>query len=994
MILRFMGNTRHSRICMTCILILFSIIASNAQVQLGVVKTRGRIVSNKHVPGKGLPGAVLQVTGRNDVKVQNSDGSFSFPIPSQQFLIQSVKLNGYKLVDSDAAPKSYRYSSNPLIFLLETPEQMLADQLAAEKSIRQTLQQTVNAREKELDELRRQNKITQEQLQKALLELYDYEASNEKLIRDMAIRYSQMDFDQLDSINRQISEYILEGNLTKADSLLQTKGDINVRIAELNKHHEANVQERQHVEQSEALEQYNREDIANDCYSKFELYKLQFQFDSAAHYLDLRANLQPPQVQWLNDAGKFYRDYLSKFQEAEKFFQRSIDVLQSEEETNELALADAYSELALTYYTGSHYDKSIDREKAIELSKEVLSIRKRLLGEKHTLTAEAYNNLGVLTDHSLIRKAINIQKELGEDNSPALATYYENFAIMRLLPSGYYKQAMDYYLLPALDIKMKAYGEKSISTAEAYTQIGKLFQTQSYYPMSHWWVDCARAISYFSDALHIYETTYGTEHLTVAELHRLIGEEFKHLAENNDNSGQVGVADGCLEVAIKELSASLDIYNSYEAKHGFLPSQGADTRQLLEEVQSMYQTSIEHNEHGPGNIALCDKTLARALYDCGHYENSLAYLQDALKIRSTLPYDPGQYILAADYLDIGKVYYTMGDTTHAQEWFDKAIATEFPELAYDELSNLYDSQNEPEKAVLYCKKMIETNESKNKGHVSQYQRMGNLYEHNGDYHQAAEWWKQALDIREKDYSLSRDDNSSLKLYNPHNYEEILALEYSELLECYNKLGYLYAMAGDKTHAQECYYKVLDMQTNSLGNKHHLIADCYDNIGMMHCLLGEYTEAKKMLEKARKIRKKAKFDDEADRILALTQSDICLGKLYAQQNDSTKALKLFRDTYHTRSQYYSTRRSSEIAECWLCVGKLYEQFGEYEKALSCYDEVLSIKTNSVNHVYKNASIVYWHPIDSFSETAISPDPEIFRLERHIKELEDKCYPDEE
>ena len=201
------------------------------------------------------------------------------------------------------------------------------------------------------------------------------------------------------------------------------------------------------------------------------------------------------------------------------------------------------------------------------------------------------------------------------------------------------------------------------------------------------------------------------------------------------------------------------------------------------------------------------------------------------------------------------------------------------------------------------------------------------------------------------------------------------------------------MAGDKTHSQECYNKVLDMMTDSLGNKHHLIADCYDNIGMMHCLLGEYTEAEKVLKKAQKIRKKADFDDETDRTLALTQSDICMGKLYACQNDSTKALELFREAYRTRSQYYSVKRSPEIAECWLCVGKLYEQFGEYEKALTCYDEVYRIKAYSINHVYKNGSIVYSHPIDYLSETAITPDPEILYLERHIKELEDKCYPDD-
>ena len=127
-----------------------------------------------------------------------------------------------------------------------------------------------------------------------------------------------------------------------------------------------------------------------------------------------------------------------------------------------------------------------------------------------------------------------------------------------------------------------------------------------------------------------------------------------------------------------------------------------------------------------------------------------------------------------------------------------------------------------------------------------------------------------------------------------------------------------------------------------------------------------------------------YNLERDCTLSLAKSDICLGKLYAAQNDSTKALKFFRKAYSARSMYLSRKRSPEIAECWLCVGKVYESFGEYENALTCYDEVLSIKCN-LNH---------YHDILNSSETAIKPDPEILSLERQIKELEDKCYPDEE
>ena len=60
-------------------------------------------------------------------------------------------------------------------------------------------------------------------------------------ISEMAERYSKMDFDEVDEFNRRISSLILEGKLTEADSLLNTKGDINSRTDILRQHQKANA---------------------------------------------------------------------------------------------------------------------------------------------------------------------------------------------------------------------------------------------------------------------------------------------------------------------------------------------------------------------------------------------------------------------------------------------------------------------------------------------------------------------------------------------------------------------------------------------------------------------------------------------------------------------------------------------------------------------------------------------------------------------------------
>ena len=106
------------------LLATLSILAATAQTQNGVVKTRGRMIDGKHVPGKGLPGTVISIKERTDVGIRNSNGSFSFPAKGKQFTVLSVSKKDYALVDADAAPKTYQHTADTVYFLMETPDRI------------------------------------------------------------------------------------------------------------------------------------------------------------------------------------------------------------------------------------------------------------------------------------------------------------------------------------------------------------------------------------------------------------------------------------------------------------------------------------------------------------------------------------------------------------------------------------------------------------------------------------------------------------------------------------------------------------------------------------------------------------------------------------------------------------------------------------------------------------------------------------------------------
>ena len=434
--------SERNRILVLSTLLVAAVFGAVAQTQTGYVKTRGRIVSGKTVPGQGLTGATVQIKGRASVLVKNSNGSFSFPVTTKQFVIQSVKKNGYQLVDADAAPKTYIHSTAPLYLVMETQSQLMEDKLAAERQLRRTLNKRLQQREDELEKLREQNRITQDEYNKTLQQLYDQQESNETLVREMADYYAKIDYDQIDDFNAQVSECILAGDLTKADSLLRSKGDIDDRIRKLNEHHEANVQARQMLEKSEQAEQFSRNDLAQDCFSFFRRFVLDNEPDSAICYIEKRAALDPNNCQWQADAGS-YLQRRGLTQRARQYYdlalQSARQMAASDPEVYQPLLAKTLNNIALLY---TH---SGDVKAAEPLLQEALTLFKNLSSvESDTYepyVASTLNNMAVLYSQNggnagrveqLLRETLDIYQSLdnAQAYSPVVATIWNNLALL------------------------------------------------------------------------------------------------------------------------------------------------------------------------------------------------------------------------------------------------------------------------------------------------------------------------------------------------------------------------------------------------------------------------------------------------------------------------------------------------------------------------------------------------------------------------------------
>lgn len=300
---------------------------SLAQTQKGYVKTKGRLGSNGVVmAGKRISGATVLIKGRSAVLSQ-SNGTFSFPVPAQNFYLQNVQKQGYVLTDPEILSKPYTYSSNDMILVMETPEEQLEEQLDAASRIRTTLTSQLQKKESEIKKLKDDKKISIEKYQELRKELLAAQQGNERLVNEMVESYSKIDYDQLDDFSKQVSDFILNGELMKADSLLKTKGSIEDRIKRLEEHKNVNKNERYELEKrqeqlakSEFHEKKETEDIAQDCYYYYTKCRMLQQNDSAAYYLEKRALLDTLSFDYVWQCGSYFLDE-RKFEKAKYYLE-------------------------------------------------------------------------------------------------------------------------------------------------------------------------------------------------------------------------------------------------------------------------------------------------------------------------------------------------------------------------------------------------------------------------------------------------------------------------------------------------------------------------------------------------------------------------------------------------------------------------------------------------------------------------------------------------
>ena len=300
----------------------------SAQTQQGYVKTKGRMVNGKLVPGQGLKGATVSIKGRNVVLVNADDGAFSFPVPKEKkYHIDSVKKKEYELVNYTEL-RTHTYSGDTLFLIMEKPAQQQADILAKERNLRRQSEAKLQRLEDSISSLN----ISLEEKNHQLEELSQQREFNENYIKELAKYSASLDYDRISEFQRQVNASLEEGEFGKALQLLRSKGNITDLLKTIQQEETAEAQkdiaiqkEIEDNEKAKAVTSLKKEELGQICYSYYQTHLMQHHFDSAAYYIEFRTIVDTTNAQWLYDAA-FYFSYQNNTKLAIYYYEKALSI--------------------------------------------------------------------------------------------------------------------------------------------------------------------------------------------------------------------------------------------------------------------------------------------------------------------------------------------------------------------------------------------------------------------------------------------------------------------------------------------------------------------------------------------------------------------------------------------------------------------------------------------------------------------------------------------
>ena len=207
--------------------------------------------------------------------------------------------------------------------------------------------------------------------------------------------------------------------------------------------------------------------------------------------------------------------------------------------------------------------------------------------------------------------------------------------------------------------------------------------------------------------------------------------------------------------------------------------------------------------------------------------------------------------------------------------------------------------------------------------ATSYNNIAIVYNYQGKYDQALEYYQKALAIRLKK----------------------LGADHPNVADYYNNIAIVYNNQGKHDQALEYYQKALAIYLKKLGVNHPNVASCYNNIAAVYNYQGKYDQALEYSKKALKIRLKKLGVDHPD--VAFCYNNIA--NVYAKQDKYDQALE-----YHQKALAIFLKKLGvyhpNVAMSYLNIGVVYALQEKLTEAESSTQRAVDIarKTSGEQH----------------------------------------------
>jgi tetratricopeptide (TPR) repeat protein len=253
---------------------------------------------------------------------------------------------------------------------------------------------------------------------------------------------------------------------------------------------------------------------------------------------------------------------------------------------------------------------------------------------------------------------------------------------------------------------------------------------------------------------------------------------------------------------------------------------------------------------------------------------------------------------------------------------------------YIQLADLYYKIYDLDKALTAYTFLLNKPENTNNEilHAELYNNIGLIYNAQGDYNTALDYYKKALTIREK----------------------VLGTEHPDTATSYNNIANTYKAQGDYDTALEYYKQVLTIREKVLGTEHPDTATSYNNIGQIYHVQGNYNTALDYYKKALIIYEKVLGTPHLS--TAITYNNVA--GIYRSKGNYDTALDYHKKDLAICEKVLGTAHPStatsynNIANLYGIKSDYYTALNYYKKALIVFKKTLTLQHPSTKLVFKN------------------------------------------